>query len=292
MRIYLAGKMDAAYGAWRDALLESEPSDYRDGRKAPYWELVSNSQNGDIDLAQLGVCPWPAGPNRRVLGLHEYVGPYRTTYAPKIDSKYTGYFHGSTVTGQHGMSNFDDHAAILQECWKAIRRSELMVAYVNTPDCFGTFAEIGIAKALGVYVVGTFERDAEWEDSDYWFVEQLCDAVVRVPKPIVVGERPPDPLFAEMPREEWGLVYEAEKAWRTRHDAERHRLRGMLREAIVHWTARAEPVASAALVRQGDDDRVLHALRESASSFAQIARWSADPRVRNEAQRMLRRIAG
>ena len=34
------------------------------------------------------------------------------------------------------------------------------------------------------------------------------------------------------------------------------------------------------------------ALSESANAFAQIARWSSDPRVRAEAERMLRRIAG
>jgi hypothetical protein len=46
------------------------------------------------------------------------------------------------------------------------------------------------------------------------------------------------------------------------------------------------------LVSQDDSRRLLAGLHEAANAFAQIGQWSADPRVRNEAQRMLRRIAG
>lgn len=290
MKIYLAGKMDAKHGAWRDAILERQRDDY--GQRAPYWERVVSSQEGDIDLADLGVPPWPRTPNTRVLGLHDYVGPYRTTYTPEIDSKYTGYFHGSTVTGQHGQSNWNDHPAIVQECWKAINRADMFFAYINSPDCFGTLAEMGMAKARGVYVVGAFETDAEWEWSDYWFCGHLCDAVIRVPDPIVVGAEPPRPTWSTLRDDEWGTAHEVHAAWERRGDAETERIRGLMREAILQWTARPETPAPVALVKQDDSERLLYALREAAQSFSQISRWSADPRVRNEAARMLKRIAG
>lgn len=295
MKIYLAGKMDQKHGAWRDALIDQ---DWHNSRRKPFWELVRDSNESSIDWGQLGIPPWPTTPNKRVLDLHEYVGPYRTTYTPEIESKYTGYFHGSTVTGQHGQSNWDDHPAIIQECWKAIKRTDLFFAYINSPDCFGTIAEIGMAKAHGIYVVGAFETGAEWAWSDYWFCGQLCDAVVRVPEPIAVGARPEQPervpgaMYGVAATAEWLGYREQQSAWSQRQEAEIERVRGLLKEAILQWTARPVNPASVALAQQDEAEPYIRALQESARSFSQIARWSADPRVREEAQKMLRRISG
>lgn len=289
MKIYLAGKMDAG-GAWRDALLEREADDWQTARRPPYWELVRHSDEPSCDWGQLGVEPWPTAPNRRVLGLHEYVGPYRTTFAPEIDVTYTGYFHGSTVTGQHGQSSFEDHAAIIRECWKAIHRADLVFAYVTHPDCFGTLAEIGMAKGIGGYVVGAFDRDADWDWSDYWFASQLCDAVLDVPPSIEVGPQAPMP--------DWSLPDDDERrrcaaagldAWHARRRLEHERIRGLLKDAILQWSARPSPIAPVELVPAAED-QAARAFYEVAHSFEQIAHWTADPRVRDEAQRMLRRL--
>jgi hypothetical protein len=289
VRIYLAGKMDAEGGAWRDALLESPPAGRHATPRRPYWELVRDSAGGDLDLGQLGVQPWPTTPNRSVLGLHEYVGPYRTTYAPEIDSKYAGYFHGSTVTGQHGQSSWDDHPLIVRECWRAIHRADLMFAYITGPDCFGTLAEIGMAKGIGGYVVGVFETDAEWEDSDYWFAGQLCDAVVRTDGPVEVGPEPPPVDWSRWDSDEQRAVIEARDAWDLRRRKEAGRVRGLLTNAILQWSARPEPPAPVELVRT-TEDQTARVFYEAAHSFSQIAHWTADPRVRAEAQRMLRRL--
>lgn len=288
MKVYLAGKMDATHGAWRDAILERQDDDYRQGRDVPYWELARPA-DAFGELGEDGVPPWPQRANTRVLGLHDYVGPYRTTYTPELDSKYTGYFHGSTVAGQHGQSNWDDHASVVRECWSAIQRTDLMFAYINSPDCFGTLAEIGMAKASGVYVVAAFEDSAEWDWDDYWFCGQLCDTVVRCETPIVVGPEP-----AHGGPEQWRDPQRIKDriAWEKLRDAEAARIRGMVKDAILQWTARPEKPAPVALVRQDDSERLLYALREAAQSFSQISRWSADPRVRNEAGRMLKRITG
>jgi hypothetical protein len=266
MRIYLAGKMDATHGAWRDEIIGTR---YVAGvqRNFPAWELARKITR-DYDLDELEVQPWPKAPNTAVLGIHEYVGPYRWTFAPiEPMAKHLGYFHGSEGYGNHGydMSDARGRRLIVSECEAAISRADLVFAYLNSPDCFGTLAEIGMAKAQGKFVYVAIEHTAEWEGTDYWFIEELADAYQS-------GRLDEDEGFGP--------------------DFKGDRIRGIFKDAIVAWTARALRPAPLALVKEDESERLLYALREAAQSFSQIGRWSSDPRVRDEAQRMLRRIAG
>jgi hypothetical protein len=286
MRIYLAGKMDREHGAWRDAIL---PSRYDAVLKdqAPGWVLISDADNpawGGRDYR----CsmPWPVQPNRHVLNLHEYVGPYRTDLAGSWEWKHYGEFHGSKVIGQHGSSNGEEDGLIVQECSKAISRADLLFAYINRPDCFGTLVEIGMAKASGVFTVVAVEDDAEWDWSDYWFTVAAADAVIHPPAAVEIGPEPP-----MAPGIRWHTADDADwLGWSERKAAERTRVQGMLRDAIVLWTARPERPVQALSVVPAPATHA--AFQEVARSFSQIARWSSDPRVRNEAERMLKRIAG
>lgn len=292
MRIYLAGKMDAEYGSWRDAILPSR-YDQELKRDVPGWVLLR-----DEDDPQWGgndyrcSVPWPRTENRAVLRLHEYVGPYRTDLRGSWEWKHYGEFHGSKVAGQHGASNEDEDGLIVEECRQALARADLCFAYLNRPDCFGTLVEVGFAHARGVYTVLAIEPSAEWDDSDYWFIATMVDAVVGAGRPIDVGTEPVYPPPSGLLPHEAEAQRDAWRAWRDRRDAEGGRIAGLMREAIVRWTARSEKPAPLTLVQQDVTEPYMRALQESASSFSQIARWSADPRVRNEAQRMLRRITG
>lgn len=266
MKVYLAGKMDATHGAWRDGIIGKR---YVPGaqRSFPSWELARKIDS-DYDLDDLEVLPWPKVPNTHVLGMHEYVGPYRWTFAPvEPMNKHLGYFHGSEGYGNHGYDMSDDRGRrrIVEECTDAIGRSDLVFVYLNSPDCFGTLAEIGMAKAMGKFVYVAIEHAAEWEGTDYWFIEEMADAYCHL------MSMDDDGRAAECPGD---------------------RIRSIFKDAIVAWTARDERPAPVALVRQDDSERLLYALREAAQSFSQISRWSADPRVRDEAHRMLKRIAG
>lgn len=285
MKIYLAGKMDREYGAWRDAVV-GHRWDHGRQDEVPHWVLLRDGEYSEDRIC----APWPKTPNTHVLGIHEYAGPYRTEMrSDNWEWKDLGEFHGSKVAGSHGQSNGDEDGLIVKECRDAIARSDLFVAYVNRPDCFGTLVELGLARALGVFTVLAVEDGAEWDWSDYWFAATMS-ATVQVPDPVEVGSRPKRPDGAGYSRE----YAEEESAWFDRREAERNRVRGLVRDAIVCWTARPEkpnPVVS--LVRPEDDTaRLLAALRDSANAFAQIGHWSADPRVRNEAQRMLKRLTG
>lgn len=265
MRIYLAGKIDDEYGAWRTGLVGSR---YHPGAKRmlPHW-LLPRSIDEDYDSGDLDIQPWPTIQNRLVLGIHEYVGPYRWIFAPVTpEGKHLGYFHGSAGYGNHGydMANDEDREAIVAACLGAINRADLVFAYINRPDCFGTIAEIGMAKALGKFVFIAIADGSWWEGPDYWFIEELGSSTRVLHDHLDEGQ----------------------------HASESARVRSVFKDAIVAWTGRPERLAPVSLVHPDHDERFLHILREVAASFSQIARWSADPRVREEATRMLRRIAG
>ena len=295
MKIYLAGKMDDEHGGWRDAVI---PRRYEPKAKGevPGWVLLRDADDprwGTSD--ERCFVPWPRAENRLVCGLHEYVGPYRTELAGSWEWKHYGEFHGSKVIGQHGSSNGEEDQLIVEACRDAIARSDLFFAYINSPDCFGTLVEVGLARAYGAFTVVAIEQGSEWDWSDYWFVERLCDATVSAGEPIKVGSRPEAPSTHADWRSEnpdWRAYHADMDGYLARMGAEHKRIAGMVKDAIVCWTARPERKAPVAMVRQAGPEQPHPALVESASAFAQIARWSADPRVRDEAQRMLRRISG
>lgn len=261
MKVYLAGKMDLEYGSWRDAILGTV-YDYDAQRPMPRWEAVANNDLDDVVNGYVKP-EWPKAPNRHVLRLHDYVGPYRLTHVRASESKWFGDFHGSSWKGQHGQMDPEEQQMIADECEAALRRADLVFAYINRPDCFGTLVEIGLARAFGKYVYVVFEDGAEWSWDDYWFVAFLADSEAQ--QWDVLGDNPPaDP---------------GERAL------------AFFKDALIKWTGRPEQQRPLALVSQ-QPETALALVADAARSFSQIARWSADPRVRDEAQRMLKRIAG
>jgi hypothetical protein len=263
MKVYLAGKMDAEHGAWRDAILGTAYH-YELKRYVPRWEAVATlgedyEYEDDLDVG-LGPNSWPTTPNRHVLGLHEYVGPYRRTFAPvEPDSKHSGYFHGFTGKGEHGVMTDEQRERVVRLCRYAIGQVDFVFAYLNSPDCFGTLAEIGYALALSKYVAVVVAEEATWDFGDYWFIDELVAS----------------------------FEYDAPEG-RREGESEGERARQYFMGALVQWTGATRITPAMASVPSGTSS----VAREAAQSFSQIARWSADPRVRDEAQRMLRRITG
>lgn len=287
MKIYLAGKIDDVAGGWRDALVGSD-WDTSFGEQRPHWKLTRQMDDDGYVGTRVSV-PWPTEPNRHVLKLHEYVGPYRTDMVrgENFDWKYFGEFHGSLVEGGHGQTNGEEDGVIVSECLAAIRRADMVFAYINRPDCFGTLAEIGVARTLDVFTVLAIEQSAEWDWSDYWFVTEMVDGTVGPDEAIDISDRPSEPVKwnDEASMATW-------RDWWDRRDREHKRIQSMMRDAIVLWSARPERRPQLAIVQTDQTTALTQGLREAAQSFSQISRWSADPRVRDEAQRMLRRITG
>ncbi len=266
MRVYLAGKVDAEHGAWRDAIL-GRHYDYATGDKRPKWELVNHhgtfmEATDEYDYGHVEPPPWPTTPNAHVLGIHDYVGPYRLTY-PDSEPKSSGYFHGTTWLGQHGM--IDDHRAhIVLECQRALQRADFVFAYINSPDCFGTIAELGMAHQMGKYVALLVEDSVEWAWDDYWFVHELVAYVDHRSRTLWNPETDKETI-----REEGAFVLDS------------------FREALVHWTGR-KPTPMLATV--STEQKLLDEMFRYGQSFHQISRWTSDPRVRTEAAKMAERI--
>jgi hypothetical protein len=271
MKVYLAGKVDAKYGAWREAIVGRFPGRWDDTQKAmvsngPRWRVERPYVNDD-DLLYYPD-GWPEL-DRAVLGLHTYVGPYRAEWWPKVDGKTTGDWHGSIIRGSHGMA--DDptiERQIVQCCRRAIYNADLVFAYINSPDAYGTIAEIGYAAAYGKFVSLLIGPRVEFDYKDFWFLQRIVNHSPAYP--YVLDER--------------GVM-----VWDDAHndyltEPEDRATVGALKDAIVAYAAWTPPRKELHDMK----DRVAASMVRQ--SFEQIAQWSSDPRVRNEAKRMMRQL--
>lgn len=261
LNVFLSGKIDPRLGEWRDFLIATD-YDYKTRRQLQSWRL--RPKQPELMYERESAPPaWPTTPNNWVLGIHNYVGPYRID--PEgldgildADPEHWGTFHGTVWTGQHGM--IDDGMAhhIVASCCAALRRADIVFAYINSPDCFGTLVEIGFAHALGKFVYVVVQEGVEWEYRDYWFAQELTEQGRQASRwhYIDVGDKGDEPNW----------------------------IRGQFREALVQYTAEPPRPRPTELVRG--------ARNELSESFANIAKWTSDPRVRGEANRMLKRLSG
>jgi nucleoside 2-deoxyribosyltransferase len=251
MRIYLAGKVDQEFGHWRDALLGF---DWVAGEQRQRWVKHFQEPKETNDYWQTDsmlVLPW-AERHGIVLNAHCYVGPYRQRFASQMEPKYTGRFHGVTSYGQHGMPDENGMRAVVSEAMGAIGRADMVFAYINNPDAYGTIAEIGYAVAQGKYVSLLVHPRSCFSSSDYSFVQN-----------IVAHTSYYGPFMDEIPEEVM--------------------IKSALTDAFVHYPDWEKPRANSGSVLQ-------EAVSFAKASFRQIARWTSDPRVREEADRMARRL--
>ncbi len=128
-----------------------------------------------------GECPSGGGVNlpdqwpvlrKAVFGEHDYVGPF-------FQSCDHGCFHGDSSHGTAAQDPGADkslHGApvssdVIGLCLDAVRRCDVVFAYIDKPDCYGTVTEIGYAAALGkeVWVCGPARFP------DMWFVYCVAD---------------------------------------------------------------------------------------------------------------------
>lgn len=165
MKVFLSGKVDEQHGKWRDLLLGEK---YTDGKPGPHWELMHKGDTFDDPFA-----PWPTL-RSAVMGTHDYVGPYRQTLGQEQDNSNTGYFHGVESGGSHGQMNFDDQQAVVAACMKGIDACDMLFAYINTANCYGTLCEIGYARARNKFVAVVAAPGVEGID-DMWFAGLLAN---------------------------------------------------------------------------------------------------------------------
>lgn len=159
MKIYLAGKITRS--GWRESILEP----------------------GTMDSARDHVVMkrWPVM-QRAVFGGHDYVGPY---FIPNLGYNHDPGFHGpddhglDASGGRREMSGYfdDDHTPagytreeVTKFCLGAIDRAEIVFAWIDRIDVYGTIAELGYAKAQNKVIwIASPERYR-----DLWFIYEMA----------------------------------------------------------------------------------------------------------------------
>lgn len=145
--VYLAGKITKGYrGDWRTSII----SDNKDGY--PSSSYVDRYWSPDPSI----VVSLSDG---RVLS---YTGPF-----------FDGPGHGCVIDYKHASYSNHRDLRIPNLCTQAIRRSDLVFAWIDSQDCFGTLAEIGFARAIGklIFIAGPAAFP------ELWFSYALSDLV-------------------------------------------------------------------------------------------------------------------
>jgi len=144
--VYLAGRFE---NDWRHALCGSS---YRTSSLEEYQDKESIGTS----FGRRCIGPWFLD----TMGGHGEMGHESMTV-----------FHGSAEP-------FEGHQGIvLNQCLSQIQKADMVFAWIDDGEAYGTIAEIGYAKALGKKVWIGMSEDME-QLYDTWFVEHMADALV------------------------------------------------------------------------------------------------------------------
>ena len=100
------------------------------------------------------------------LPLFKYVGPFFVSCDHGCYHETGG--HGAETGCSEDLDN--SRSAVFDRCEAAIRVSDLVFAYITTPDCHGTLVEIGMAHILEIPVAVAFEAGPSSTIArDLWF---------------------------------------------------------------------------------------------------------------------------
>lgn len=178
MKIYLAGKV--GHMDWRHEVVSG---------------LRSALNESDLPIRER----WPTLEGA-LFGQHDYVGPFF------VSCDHSG-FHGPNTHGMGAWNSKSDPTTnepitdgmplgafccgrtlpgrqqVVALCLDAIRRADLLIAWIDDPTCYGTIAEIGYARAYGVPV---WIHGPE-PYADLWFTYQLAECALFSDMPLLEG---------------------------------------------------------------------------------------------------------
>lgn len=152
LAIYLAGKIEK--NCWRRALVPAVREAFAEGE----------CNTGDRGWPM----KWPIL-NESIFDVHSYTGPF-------FMSCDHGCFHGDDAhgLGANSIAHHNDAgrpAEVTRLCFDAIDRSDVVFAWIDAHDCYGTIAELGYARAKGKHVWVAGKRHYR----DMWFVTSMAD---------------------------------------------------------------------------------------------------------------------
>lgn len=192
--IYLAGKITGRGATWRNRIVACEG----DGITFN-WSGLSERNADSWDVAE-----------RAISGKHHLSGPFLSLAFCREDHGYVSVadgqsqrWHGTFHTEERATDANDPHfqmrrfevqprSRIAELCRAAIRRSDVVFAWVDGADCHATFTEVGYAAALGKRVVLACPQ----AEPELWFLRESADVYID-------GiEQPDEALFVGM-----GVLY-------------------------------------------------------------------------------------
>jgi len=149
--IYLAGKITRT--EWRSEIVDGiDNANCTMDYSPKYREFVDPVE-------------WPVLPSA-IFKEFDYTGPYYTVDNQHglIDEGFHGWLPMECHTARHGLSFVADLS------WRAIARADMVFAWIDSLDAHGTYAEVGMARALGKWVmIGSPQYIPE-----LWFIYALA----------------------------------------------------------------------------------------------------------------------
>lgn len=175
MKVYLAGKISK--NDWRTAL-----DGYRAFSMEAFYVVDNENEKNENahefetyfgELPVISKFPYieVTGPFFLSCDHGCYHGDSTHGVGATFDKTKTIITHG--VGGCEGIVFSQDEVADI--CKNQIRRADMVFAYINSSDCFGTLFEIGYAAGIGKPVTVLFENHALQESM--WFIKKCADIV-------------------------------------------------------------------------------------------------------------------
>ena len=90
------------------------------------------------------------------------------------------------IDGAYGHTEDQETAKrglVTQTCMEQIRSSDILLAWITSDDCYGTFAEIGFARGCGnIQIFIAYEKHINIDK--FWFVNNMCINFACFPRSI------------------------------------------------------------------------------------------------------------
>jgi hypothetical protein len=195
LRVYFAGKVRKGNEDWRSLIFNNDrimSHDICDGEMNVYrgdkWNAGTVFYGGPSALSCDHGC-W----HRTDHGIvNEWNNDQDFTFdggSVHVGREWPSWFvePASCPTGDNGLSQ----KQAVERCMYQIHLAEAVYAFIDSPDCHGTLAEIGFAYALGIPIHLVFHdglknsrtvidhdnHGVEMEHDDFWFIKQMATTV-------------------------------------------------------------------------------------------------------------------
>ena len=158
LKVYLAGKISS--NGWRQSIVDIRNNFSGDEK----WKI----RNGETIRYSYKI---------------EIVGPFflscdhscyhgENSHGVGLNSIYQA--HGASGDC-YGQTDTFTEKEVNEICLKQICRSDVLFAYIDCNDCYGTLSEIGFARSLDKTIIIVFDNINRMKDM--WFIKEMADRV-------------------------------------------------------------------------------------------------------------------